>query len=221
MAVLSIDTLTGCSSIPSFLGGTSDTPANPSITIFHNTSAPTNWTKNTAASINDIALRVIGGAEGVGISTGGTLPFTTVFSPKTSPITSSSVSAGSSIDPSPSGVVATQTGASGVTIQNRTLDEPMTPFHGHTFLKHPGAAAPATTSPGAAQAASAAQSAQTTGPGGGPGSHGHTLTAPHSHPITDNGHTHPFNNTGAHTHTFTLNQDFNILYVDVIIATKD
>ena len=73
MAVLSVDTLTGCSSIPSFLGGTSDTPANPSITVFHNTSAPTNWTKNTSASINNIALRVIGGAEGVGVSTGGTV----------------------------------------------------------------------------------------------------------------------------------------------------
>lgn len=221
MAVLSLDTLTGCSSIPSFLGGTSDTPANPSITIFHNTSAPTNWTKNTSASINDIALRVIGGAEGVVVSTGGTSPFTTVFKVRTDAATTSPSPVGS-LTPSPSGYFnGLDTGTnSPIVIDDATLSETQIPSHAHTHLKHPGVAAPATTAPGGGSAASAAQSPQTTGSGGGPGVHGHTINSPHIHPLVDPDHTHPFTG-GAHTHTFSFNQNFNVHYVDVILATKD
>ena len=228
MAVLSLDTLTGCSSIPSFLGGTSDTPANPSITLFHNSTAPTNWTKNTSASINDIALRVRGGAEGVGISTGGTLPFTTVLSQKTTPITTSSSPVGFSVDlspvgPSPLAGQFTNT-ANASPSDPAVLSDAQIPFHAHTISKHPGQAAPATTAPGAASAASAAQSPQITGQNPGPGTHVHpsySTSSSHDHPLLDPGHTHTFSTSGDHTHTFTLSQDFNVSYVDIIIATKD
>jgi hypothetical protein len=219
MAVLSVDTLTGCSSIPSFLGGTSDTPANPSITVFHNTSAPTNWTKNTSSSINNIALRVIGGAEGVGISTGGTLPFSTVFSPKTSPISSSPSPAGSSFEPATSAILFTQTGGLSIATQDVSFGSGETPPHTHPYVNSPTTSA--NVAPGGSQR-SLTSPGTTSGPGAGPGTHNHgNMSAPHSHSITDSGHTHPVNAIGAHTHAFTLNQNFDISYVDVIIATKD
>ena len=236
MAVLSLDTLTGCSSIPSFLGGTSDTPANPSITLFHNSTAPTNWTKNTSASINDIALRVVGGAEGVGISTGGTLPFTTVFGPKATPLTVSPSPSGTGVDTSPSALSNTSTNAnSSITVDNATVSVSQLPIHDHTYARHPGSPAPATTAPAPGTgptnlAASATQSPQSTGPGdpGGAsptGTHTHTIQGSHTHPIIDPGHTHTFfgasQPNGVHTHTFTTTQDFTISYVDIIIATKD
>lgn len=218
MAVLSVDTLTGCSSIPSFLGGTSDTPANPSITVFHNTSAPTNWTKNTASSINNIALRVIGGAEGVGVSTGGTVPFSTVFSPKTSPLASSSSPAGASFQTA-TALPATTQDATTITTQDVTFSASETPPHTHPYVNSP--TANANVNPGGSQR-SLTSPGTTSGPGAGPGSHNHgNISAPHTHSISDSGHTHPVNALGDHTHSFTLNQNFDILYVDVIIATKD
>lgn len=220
MAVLNVDSLTGCSSIPSFLGGTADTPANPSITIFHNTSAPTNWTKNTSASIDNIALRIIGGVEGVGISTGGSVPFSTVFSPKTSVISSSPTAAGISLSTNPSGAQASTSTNTDSALQSATLSVAELPSHTHGYSLNPGPA-PASTSPGTTSGGAAAQSTFVSGSGGGPGTHNHSLSNPHTHPLTDAGHTHLINATGSHIHSFTLNQNFNISYVDVIIATKN
>ena len=59
MAILGLDTLSGCSSIPSFLGGSADTPSNPTKTIFHNTNAPLNWVKETTSN-NLFSLILIG-----------------------------------------------------------------------------------------------------------------------------------------------------------------
>lgn len=218
MAVLSVDTLSGCSSIPSFLGGTSDTPANPSITVFHNTSAPTNWTKNTSSSIDNISLRVIGGAEGVGISTGGSVPFSTVFSPKTSPLSSSTNPSAVSLASTTAVPATTQDGGGSITVQDHTLSNPDTPPHTHPYTLAPNTATNLTTGP----SQRTNPTPGTTGLGGGSETHSHPgMSAPHTHPITDTGHSHPVNSDGPHAHTFTLNQDFDILYVDVIIATKD
>jgi hypothetical protein len=67
MAVLGSTTLTGCSSIPSFL------PAG-SLCLFQQTAAPVNWTKQTTH--NDKALRVVSGTA----SSGGTNDFSKAFS---------------------------------------------------------------------------------------------------------------------------------------------
>lgn len=218
MALLNVDTLTGCSSIPSFLGGSSDTPGNPSITVFHNTNAPTNWTKNTSSSINDIALRVIGGSEGAGISTGGSVSFSAVFSPRTSPITSSTDSAGASFQPATALPPTTQTGGTSIGVDDASLSASQTPPHNHPYIVSPTLSANRAGGPGQRTVTGPAQ----TSAGAGPGTHGHpNISAPHTHPIVDSGHTHPVNNSGSHAHSFTLNQNFDILYVDVIIATKD
>jgi hypothetical protein len=66
MAVLGATTLTGCNSIPDFIG-------TGSIWVFHQTSAPTSWTKIT--TLDNRALRVTNGS----VTDGGNNPFTATF----------------------------------------------------------------------------------------------------------------------------------------------
>jgi hypothetical protein len=66
MAVLGATNLTGCNSIPDFIG-------TGSIWVFHQTSAPASWTKIT--SLDNRALRVTNGS----ITDGGSNPFTGTF----------------------------------------------------------------------------------------------------------------------------------------------
>jgi hypothetical protein len=63
MAVLGTTSLTGCDSIPDFIG-------TGSIWIFHQTNAPTSWTKIT--TLDNRCLRITNGS----IGDGGTNPFT-------------------------------------------------------------------------------------------------------------------------------------------------
>ena len=66
MAVLGSTSLTGCNSIPDFIGA-------GSLMLFQQSTAPINWTKQITH--NDKALRVVSGPA----SSGGTFTFTTVF----------------------------------------------------------------------------------------------------------------------------------------------
>ena len=70
MAVLGSTTLTGCNSIPDFIG-------TGFLMLFQQTSAPTGWTKQTTH--NDKALRVVSGT----VSPGGTYSFSAVFTNRT------------------------------------------------------------------------------------------------------------------------------------------
>jgi hypothetical protein len=66
MAVLGATNLTGCNSIPDFIG-------TESIWVFHQTSAPASWTKIT--TLDNRALRVTNGS----ITDGGSNPFTATY----------------------------------------------------------------------------------------------------------------------------------------------
>jgi hypothetical protein len=70
MAVLGSTSLTGCNSIPDFIAG-------GSLMLFQQTTAPTNWTKETTH--NNKALRVVTGTA----TPGGSTAFTTVFASRT------------------------------------------------------------------------------------------------------------------------------------------
>ena len=70
MAVLGSTSLTGCSSIPDFIG-------TGFLMLFQQTAAPTGWTKQTTH--NNKALRVVTGAA----TPGGTFPFTDVLTNRT------------------------------------------------------------------------------------------------------------------------------------------
>jgi hypothetical protein len=63
-----------------------------------------------------------------------------------------------------------------------------------------------------------------TGTIGGSGSHTHSVSysaQSHTHPATASSHTHP-SLSWSHTHpALSVSQNFNIYYVDVILASKD
>ncbi len=220
MAVLSLDTLSGCSSIPSFIGGSADTPANPSKMIFNNTNAPVNWVKDTTH--NNKSLRIIGGANGSAISVGGTIGFTTVFSPRTKVITSGISTSNISIASTVTGYPTT-TNPGGSASQPATVSTDQIAPHIHPIDVSTLQSQPTGFGPGGQPAATGVAGFIDSGPGGGPASHPHTTTGSitsHTHPITETAHRHPLTSTGPHSHSLTLNQDFSILYIDVIIATK-
>jgi|688.fasta_scaffold24528_9 hypothetical protein len=227
MAVLTVDSLTGCSSIPSFLGGSGDTPANPSIMIFHQTSAPTNWTKST--SFNNTGLRVIGGANGTALSSGGTLPFTQTFTSRSvgpfttgsSPIIDTQITQ-ATVSFSPA-VTADMSGFPGAT-QPATVDGPQTAIHGATHnnpVAGPGTNQVSTTAP--LVTTSGAPGPLVSGTTSGATAHSHPLASPHTHQIQVTAHSHNSNPgaQGNHSHTYSGSYDFTITYVDVIIATKN
>lgn len=224
MAILNLDTLTGCTSIPSFIGGESDTPGNPSYTIFNNSNAPTSWVKDT--SHNNKALRVIGGSNGTPISSGGSVVFTTVLS---SGKTFSSV--------------ASQIGVSGNFVQNSSGFSPLptivatnssgshTPSvttmaaHNHVAVSSPNQISGQSVFSSPAPLLSnvtnnfgtAAVSGSSPAPDNTP--HSHDVVAPHTHPVTVTQHAHPFTTT-QHSHSITMSENFSVNYVDVIIAKK-
>ncbi len=220
MAVLTLDSLTGCSSIPSFMGGSVDTPSNPTKTIFHNTNAPTNWVKDTTH--NDKALRVIGGASGTALSAGGLTSFSSIFtSGRGGSFATSSNPMGVSIQPSPfnypSGPFPV-TGTTGTSVL--TLAQMAAHAHQHSYNIGPQSgnnnASPLITSGTTLSGNNTAGTLENTGTTG----HNHSFDASHSHTIQDTGHTHTLTATGPHSHQATVSQDFSIQYIDVIIATK-
>lgn len=227
MAILTVDSLTGCNSIPSFLGGSGDTPGNPSIMIFHQTSAPTNWTKVT--TWNDTGLRVIGAPNGTPITTGGTRPFSQTFTSR-------------SVGPQNTGsqnIVGTQITQTSVTLaspvtggadgypfatQSTTLSTQQTPPHTHPFPRYQSSTSIATNvAPTASVSGSNLSPATTGAPSVAASGHTHPISAPHTHGISVSAHSHNSSPTaqGNHLHAYSGSYDFTITYVDVIIATKN
>lgn len=119
---------------------------------FNQTAAPTGWTKDTTAALNDTAIRIVTGTVGGG----GSVAFTTAFA--------SQAIAG-----------ATSTGTVGAT----TLTESQIPSHTHNVDIHPSATSGTVYYAGSAAAGSALKSINATGGGL---SHSHALTMnAHSH----------------------------------------
>jgi hypothetical protein len=225
MAILTVDSLTGCNSIPSFLGGSGDTPANPSIMIFHQTSAPTNWTKVT--TWNNTGLRVIGAPNGTPITTGGTLPFTQTFASRS--VGPQNTGSSNIIQTQISQATVTHQSATGdstaISFQPDTLGAANNPPHAHPFFRFQTSPASGTNNIAPTTPVSSInQTAGTTGGDTSPGqSHVHTITAPHTHQISSTAHSHNSNPAalGVHLHAYSGSYDFSITYVDVIIATKN
>jgi hypothetical protein len=226
MAVLTVSSLTGCNSIPSFLGGSADTPSNPSIVVFRQTSAPTNWTKVT--TWDNRGLRVIGAANGGPITTGGTLPFTQTFANRTvGPAQTSSDgvtwTVGQTTLTFASPTTGDMTGFPGFA-QPTTLATTQQPPHTHTFNRHQsGSTAAVIDTAPTITVGNAGAVTTAVGPGGWSplaSSHTHPVSAPHTHTISGGTHSHT-NSPGAHSHPYSTTYDFSITYVDVILATKN
>lgn len=101
MAVLGSTSLTGCNSIPDFI-------ATSSLMLFQQSTAPTNWTKQTTH--DNKALRVVSGTA----TPGGSTAFTSVFASRT-----------------PAGTVSVS--VSGGSVGNTTLSTPQIPSHTHSI----------------------------------------------------------------------------------------
>lgn len=233
MAVLSSDTLTGCNSIPSFIGGSADTPANPSIMIFHNTNAPVNWVKSVA--LNNYALRVIGGANGTALTSGGSVSFTGTFKSYPISVLTASQPVGTiSVSSSNSNVSVTPNTVPTITLSPTTLTTSQIPNHLHAM---PGVSPYAANSVASAPGAPGTVSVPTysdinsrtiastqTNPSTNLGAaHVHTVTlspatSPHTHTVQDGQHDHT--SASPHNHFLSGSLSLAILYVDVIAATK-
>lgn len=217
MAILGLDSLTGCNSIPDFL-------ATGTRMIFNATTAPPSWTKDTT-SHNNKALRIVTGT----VASGGLSPFSTVFPTTQKPVAGTTSTDGASITLNPA-TVAFNTGQTTVNVnsQNRTSNNNTMDTHTHNGLRYPGDAQPGPVIQPLNLASVArglealAINQNTASPVN--AQHNHTFpgaTSQHNHTTTSTAHTHN-TNTAPHTHQITVAaQDFAISYYDVIIATKN
>jgi hypothetical protein len=158
--------------------------------IFEQTSAPTSWTK--LGTHNNKALRVVTGTA----APGGTVAFSTVFS------TARAVS-GSVGQRAGGGTV----GGAGANISGTTLSLAQIPPHAHPYNRGGPVARGAPL--GGAQVSNYPWGIASTGGAGGGGSHTHG-SPNHTHPFSGAQHNHPWSGTA----------NLNVLYVDVIIASK-
>ena len=206
MAVLGSTTLTGCSSIPDFI-------ATNTTMIFENAAAPTSWTKNTAH--NNKALRVINGTT---LAPGGTTAFTSVFTgSRAVQGTIAQRATGLTVN-SASAQVSVGAASAQVSISAHTLALAQIPAHGHPYsINNTG-----NRTPGPDGLVVQGTDTPNTGPAGSGQSHPHGVTNPsHPHPVTNPSHPHGVTDP-QHNHTFTgTAQNFAVLYVDIIIATKN
>jgi len=169
------------------------------VMLFKQTSAPTGWTKDTTASLNDSALRVVTGS----VTTGGSVAFTTAFASQGVSGTVANTTAGGSVS------VSLSVGGS---VSATTLSTAQIPSHTHTvtlYNNDGGDYAPI----GVAKTGYASSAGtQATGAAGSGGSHTHSFTNP--------SYSGGFSGT-AHNHTFTGTAiNLAVKYVDIIIATK-
>ena len=103
-------TSNGAGALPSFQAIATPTPAFPSGTrmSFQQTTAPTGWTKDTTAALNNTAMRIVTGS----VVNGGSVDFTAAFASQT---------------PTGSVSITSVTGTAGAT----TLTTPQIPSHTH------------------------------------------------------------------------------------------
>ena len=174
-------------------------------TVWHQTAAPTGWTKDTTASLNDNALRVVTGT----VTPAGTVAFSTVMGTAR---TTTSVAPGSTAAVAPGSPDAVAPGST----DGFTLTTTEIPSHTHREQAGAPAAGAQTANSGGlvdtgisftvdSLDVNSLSDLNTQATGGG-GSHVHTHATTHVH-------------THATTHAHTSN--LNVLYQDVIIASKD
>ncbi len=225
MAILSVDSLTGCNSIPDFFQGTANNASNPTKTIIHNSTTPTSWTKDT--SHNDKALRVIGGAEGTALAPGGTSPFTSVFSSSKIYSSGPALQVIAPVGPSNSTTVTTTSTSTG-NVANRsatsvTLSSTQWAPHTHTYSSYnAGFVLSGRNIAPLSARVSQSQTPRTSGtPAATVTTHNHNVSIPHTHTINSFSHNHTLT-TGQHSHpSSSISANFQILYADIIIAIKN
>lgn len=208
MAVLGATSLTGCNSIPSFIAAGTKM-------IFNNATSPTSWTKDT--TVNEGMLRII---NGLSLSPGGTTPFSQVFidsKPVSVQLNQNSVSfTVSQVSAFPTTVTANA--ANSPSSGPATVSTAQFTSHNHPYVVG---------SSGTRQAGTAGYCAQTVAPAN-TGASGQNQG--HAHAMQPHGHQwstaaprplHDHSISGQHSHSISSTENFDILYVDMIVSTKD
>lgn len=219
MAVLGATSLTGCNSIPSFI-------ATGSKMIFKNATVPVSWTKDTTP--NQAMLRITNSS----VTTGGSLTFSQVFqaSKPLSGNSGPSPISSYSFNPATAGSVTFvgQSAFSGpIQVDNATLAEAQIVAHTHTanFATQPSISISVGPSAALGNNPSPATTANSAIFGDGAAQHTHTMSGVHNHANVPSasGHAHPVGSSDtSHTHPISGGtENFNITYVDVVIASKD
>lgn len=168
--------------------------ATGTLMTFQQTTAPSGWTKQTTH--NNKALRVVSGTA----SSGGNQTFTAAFAAARS-VT------GSNTATTATGTL-TQTSAAG-TVQGTSISTAELALHAHgvSYFREPGTQFRLATGP----APNIHRSAPTDNAGSG---------SAHTHPFSGTQHSHTFTGT-SHNHPWSGSGDFDVQYVDLIIASKD
>jgi hypothetical protein len=120
---------------------------------FQQTAAPTGWTKDTTAALNNSGMRIVTGS----VVNGGSVDFTTAFASQT---------------PTGSVSISSVSGSAGAT----TLTTPQIPSHTHTFDVWPNTSPASVRVSSAATSPSPAVGSFTTNGTGGDGSHTHPFS---------------------------------------------
>jgi hypothetical protein len=206
MAVLGATSLTGCDSIPGFIAAGTKT-------VFEMATSPVSWTKDTAK--NQSTLRVVSGS----VSPGGSVPFTTIFTPAF-PVSTSTPSefSPSTTSPQTSTLTYSPSPAGPASIQPASVGGPQIVAHSHPYNSWSGAAHFLRSG---SQNQGGTQVGDGTGVTGGNGGHTHSLTGTdHIHSPSSSAHFMTFT-PAPHNHPFSASLDFGIQYVDMIVASKD
>jgi hypothetical protein len=148
-------TSNGAGALPTFQTVSTPTPAFPSGTrmSFQQTAAPTGWTKDTTAALNNTAMRIVTGS----VVNGGSVAFTTAFASQT---------------PTGSVSVTSVTGTAGAT----TLTTPQIPSHTHPVTNGLNSPFTAPNKITAGLTANSTPVTVTTNSTGGDGSHDHPFS---------------------------------------------
>jgi len=224
MAILGSNFLSGCGSIPNFIATGSRMVFEQTNAPGHNPpAAPTSWTKETNAAFNDVALRVVTGPAG----SGGGLPFISVFPNSPKGLSGVPLAGPSNLQVEASGpILALQPSPAAVSMTATPLSTPQMISHTHPYQQRATGQ-----NPNAAGQLSTRTADATTNQTPIPSSSSYGGGIGHAHGIQDQGHAgHPVNpgshghgvNPVNHTHQFSMTaRDFRLLYMDVIICTKN
>lgn len=189
-----------------------DFPAG-TITLFVQSAAPVGWTQ--VNSQNNKVIRVVNGSGG---GTGGSNPFTSVFTsvPVTGSVSFSglSVSGGqtNTVSQTPSGSV--QLGS--LSVSASSISEGQMPSHTHTYQQRPAGGSQSGTNSGLDNQTTA----NTTATGGNQG-HSHSVSGSGSFSGNSMSHAHNFNASVSGNGSFSGNSlNLAVQYVDAILCSK-
>jgi hypothetical protein len=209
MALLGATSLVDCSKIPSFI-------SQGSKMIFHMSTVPVSWTKDTTP--NETMCRITNSS----LSPGGSLTFSQTFqSSKQISGTAAQNNLGFNVNSTTVPVVATPANAMSTgSVSPVTVTVAQISVHNHGGNIATPSLSNSHTIPGTQNQSPPALTATQTNTIGSSGSHTHTVpSGPHSHSFSAS-HTHPIISS-QHVHPITGSENFNILYVDVVIASKN